>query len=471
MKKGNGAMVLSDSSVAEGHERPAVAGLEIDRSPSAIAEASRDFGHLIAGRAEGVVRPRTLDDVVAAVRHALATGVTLTPCGKRASCGGQSLPNGGLSLDMTTLNGVGPIDVEAGTIECDAGATLRAVSEATLRHDMVPRILSFNLDLTVGGVLSAGGFGANCHRFGPMIANVPMVDVVTGAGERIHCSRESERPLFDAVLGGLGRCGVIARATLALRRIRPRVRLWNLLYHRHQDWLDAQELLARSDRVDYMQGFFWAGPQVLRPAGDGFLPEPQWFFGLSIGCEHDGEGPDEARVLAGLEPTAVLTVDDADTREFIDLYRDRFVQMRRSGAWERRHPWVDCLLSPAMVRENLPRILAMLPRAAGDGHRLAWFPTRALPGLFSVPDGEWAIAIAILPVAIEESVYEQTQAALDELRRMLWGLGGKAYLIGWFGPMDDSEWRRHYGPRYDAWRAAKKTYDPQGVLHSMAFGA
>jgi cytokinin dehydrogenase len=457
---------LEQSPATNGHSP-----LKIDRSPQAVAEASRDFGHLITGRAEGVVTVTSPAELLATVQHANDAGLTLTPCGARASCGGQSLPNGGLSLDLTHMTTVGEVNLRDLTITCDAGASLRSVSTATLAHGLLPNILSFNLDLTIGGVLSAGGFGANCHRFGPVIANVKSLEVVTGAGQHVHCSPQQESALFDAVLGGIGRCGVIARATLALRPIKKRVRIWTLLYHRHQDWLADQEAIARSQRFDYMQGFFWAGPQLLRSHATGFTPQGQWFHGLSIGTEYDDTAPTEGAMLAGLKPAGVLAIDDADTAQYIDLYRDRFVQMRRTQAWQRRHPWVDCILSPGILRDILPQILEKLPRAAGDGHRLAWFPTHQLPGLFSVPSGDWAVAFAVLPTSIEDSVYEETLAALDELRRMLWKNGGKAYLIGWFGPMDEAGWRRHYGARYDTWLAAKAKYDPRRVLHSMAFGS
>lgn len=445
--------------------------LEVDRRPEALAEASRDFGRMIWGRATGVVRVTTADELVGVIQHANAAGLSLAPCGTRSSCGGQALPTGGLSLDLRGLCAVGRVDPARATIECEAGATLRAISDATLRHGMLPSVLSFNLDITIGGVLSAGGFGANVHRYGPVIANVETLDVVTGDGRRVRCSRDEEPALFDAVLGGLGRCGVIARTTLALRRVKPKVRLWTLLYHHFEAWVDDQERLTRSGRADYMQGFFWAGPQILRPTPTGFLPEGQWLHGLSVGLEYEGEPPGDELVCADLRPSGVLAVDDADTSQFIDLYRDRFVQMRASQAWQQRHPWVDCVLSPRMVREVLPEVLRILPRAAGDGHRLAWFPTRRLPGLFSVPDGDLAVTFAVIPAGIAEPVYEETLAALDRVRRLLWSKGGKAYLVGWFGPMDDQEWRRHHGRRYDAWQAAKQAYDPRGVLRSMAFGA
>lgn len=443
---------------------------EIDRRPESLSAASRDFGHLVSGRAEGITSPRDVEELVAIVRHANEHGIGLTPCGVRGSCGGQSLPNGGWSLDLTRMSDVGDVDVQRRTIACGPGATLRSVAEATLRHGFLPNILSFNLDLTVGGVLSAAGFGANCHRFGPVISNVPSLEVVTGGGLRLQCSRDRDPELFHAVLGGQGRCGVISRATLALRAIQPKVRLWSLVFHDQTAWLDAQQALIRNERCDHLQAFLWAGPQLLRATSNGFAPKQQWSYGLSVGSEYTNSPPADEHVVGGLNAAAVLARDDAEAAQFIDLYRDRFEQMRRTRAWERRHPWIDCLLTPDMLREALPKVLEMLPRGAGDGHRLAWIPTANLPKLFSVPAGEWAVILAVLPTSIDDSVYEETVASLDEVRRYLWGIGGKAYLANWFGPMDEAGWRRHFGARFDAWMAAKNKYDPRGVLRSVAFG-
>ena len=104
--------------------------IKIDRSPNAVAEASRDFGRLISGRAEGVIAITTPNDLVTTIRHANSTGLSLTPCGTRASCSGQSLPNGGLSLDMTKMTALGPVDLQNTAIECESVTGL-VVSNST----------------------------------------------------------------------------------------------------------------------------------------------------------------------------------------------------------------------------------------------------------------------------------------------------------------------------------------------------
>jgi cytokinin dehydrogenase len=62
------------------------------------------------------------------------------------------------------------------------------------------------------------------------MANVAALDVVTGDGSLRHCSRTEGRDLYEAVLGGLGRCGVIVSADLELRTVQQRVRTHYLLY-------------------------------------------------------------------------------------------------------------------------------------------------------------------------------------------------------------------------------------------------
>jgi len=51
-----------------------------------------------------------------------------------------------------------------------------------------------------------------------------VVYLVTGKGEFVTCSTQKNLELFNAVLGGLGQFGVIARARIALEAAPKRVR-------------------------------------------------------------------------------------------------------------------------------------------------------------------------------------------------------------------------------------------------------
>jgi cytokinin dehydrogenase len=225
--------------------------------------ASEDFGRLARGDAWGVALPRDIDELCATIAFASERGLVITVRGRGYSQSGQSLPAGGLSLDCTHLNRIGPIDPESPSVRCEGGARLRDVVMATAERGFLPPVLPLNLDMTIGGLLSAGGIGSTSHHHGPVVANVLDIEIVTAVGERVRCSSSQNAGLFHAVLSGAGRCAVIASAHLALRRFQPRTQTYHLLYSSIGDWLDDQRRLSRSALADHLEG----GGSAAVPAG------------------------------------------------------------------------------------------------------------------------------------------------------------------------------------------------------------
>jgi hypothetical protein len=206
------------------------------------------------------------------------------------------------------------------TIRCEPGALLRDVVSTTLEHGLLPRALTNLLDLTVGGVLSVGGgIGQGSHRHGPLAANVAGLEVVTGDGSIRACSRRSNTELFDAVIGGLGRCGVIVSAELALRPVRSMIRTHYLLYDRVETWIHDQRQLLPN--VDAMEGLCSASIQGLRGTGGQRKSFAEWFFPLQVSFEYDS-GPPE--LPAGLSPFRIVHVEDDSMSSFTRRHDMRF---------------------------------------------------------------------------------------------------------------------------------------------------
>src|SRR5205823_4786 len=101
--------------------------------------------------------------------------------------------------------------------------------------------------------------------------------------------------LFNAILSGAGRCGVIASARLTLRRFQPRIYSYHLLYNSIVEWLDDQCRLSRSGLIDHLEGFCWASAKWL----DSGRPKTHWLYGLHVGVEHDDDVQPSDNVLSG----------------------------------------------------------------------------------------------------------------------------------------------------------------------------
>jgi len=385
-----------------------------------------------------------------------------------SSGSGQSLSPGGLCLDLSRLDRIGPVDTGHRRVDCEPGVRWRELLAATLQHGLIPRVLPLNLDMSVAGLLSAGGIGANSHRHGPSIRHVAELDVVTGAGQLSRCSATGDPELFSAVLGGLGRFGIIARAALELRPALARVRTFHLVYLDSATWFADQERVVRDGRAEFVEAMCWMGAKGLRrPTETG--SRVQWLYGLQIGIEYGDAAPERAAALAGLSPAQVVHVDDETAAEFAARYQPRFDGMARSGAWQQLHPWLECLVPARRLAAVLPAILAALPLSLGDGHRLLWVDTARRPPFFAAPASDDVVCFAVLPPGVAVAEREEVLPALAHVDRLLRDAGGKRYLSGWLGPMTEERWREHHGEAYPRWEALKRRFDPEGILRSALF--
>ena len=369
-------------------------------------------------------------------------------------------------VDLSGLDAIGPVDRERQTIRCQGGAPLRpVVVAAALEQGLLPRALTNLLDLSAGGLLSVGGIGPGSHRYGPIMANAAELEVVTADGQLRTCSATEDRDLYEAVLGGLGRCGVIVTAELRLRPSLPRVRTFYLLYDDHRRWIEDQHTLAHTSGVSSMEGFCSASMQGLRGTGGRRTAFAQWFYPLQVSFEFDQAAP---QLPGGLSPYRVLGVEDDEIGYFPTRHDLRIEAIRRLGAWDRPHPYIGALIGADALASVLPQVLEALPLFLGHGHCGTFFvATTGLPPLMALPAAEDVIFFAIMYPQILPQFLGLSLDAFSRIRKLLTGAGGKRYLADWLGTMAEQDWRRHWGISYDQWIGCKQRFDPDGVFCSL----
>jgi cytokinin dehydrogenase len=445
-------------------------GIPFSCDAETVARASKDFGNIVHGQSHGVVQPRNAHDVAALLKMANRDGLAIALRGNGCSQGGQSVSQGGITLDTSRLDCIEILESDFEQVLCGAGTTWRQLVAHLGGRGLLPCVMPLNLNLTVGGTLSAGGFGANSHRFGSAIANVAGLEAISGTGDLISCNALEKSDLFEAILGGQGRCAVISSALLRLRPIKSQVRTYYLLYEDFNLWLDDQQHLALSDQIDYLEGFCSASAQGLRKTTTGRCPLVHWLYGLHVSVEFEPSHPPQAeQILEGLRYNRLLHTDDDATVAYMARYDLRFQTMQQSGAWQQPHPWFDCILPLDVASEVIPQILDLLPSFFGDGHRVILLGDRETSRFFIRPDRFPACLFAILPTGIPESLLSSALAALSDVNDLVIRYGGKRYLSGWLGTMTPQTWTLHFGHQYDDWQRLKQLYDPNHVLCSALF--
>jgi cytokinin dehydrogenase len=448
----------------------AITGGSVRHDPATRAAFAEDFGHLVRAEPRAVVSPRDVEELASVVQFAARRRLPLCARGRGYSQSGQSLSRAGLLVDLSRLDRIHAIDPDSQQAVCESGVRWRELTRAALQYGRVPRVLPLNLDMSVGGLLSAGGIGANSHQFGPAVAQVAAMDVVGSSGQVSSCSTAVDSELFSAVLAGQGRCAIIARASIGLRRAPARVRTFHLVYGDIEPWFADQKRILAEQRAHTLEAMCWMGAKGFRGGGTPRSPV-QWLYGLQIGVEYDGDAPDQTEALFELSPWRVVHVDDEAFPAFVARYQPRFDGMQQSGAWQQLHPWLESLLVPDRLPTLLPAILDELPMSLGDGHRVLWLNTSNRPPLFATPEGDCAVCLAVLPTGVLPSDRDQVLSALARVDRMLRDAGGKRYLSGWLGSVDEASWQEHYGPSYERWIAVKRRFDPDRIFRSTLFPA
>jgi cytokinin dehydrogenase len=434
-------------------------------SPADREGNEKDFGQLVARATSAVLRPTSIDELERIIAFANVRGLKLTARGRGMSQGGQSIPVGGASLDLSRLTDIDAPDGEARTMKCSAGATWRDAIARAAPFGLMPKVVPLNLDLTIGGLLSVAGIGATSHRHAAAVSCTAEIEVVTGGGRRVTCSETHEVPVYHAALGGLGRLAIIASARLELRPFKPFVRTFYLLYSTIDAWVAAQRALIQSDRAEYIEGFCTPCVQGLRNGPRGRTPFARWFYGLHVTVEYDaGAAPEAAAFLAGLPSFELLEVEDGETVAYAARYDPRFSAMRRSGAWTLPHPWIEAMLPGASIQEILPSLLDIYPVGLGDGPRLLFVNRHRIPPFLKTPDSSELVCCALLPVGIPPHLLPDTLEAFRAIHARIVAGGGKRVLSGWTTMMDSTALLEHYGDQAGVWVKAKEALDPRGVL-------
>jgi cytokinin dehydrogenase len=435
-----------------------------------------DFGRMVDRLPGAVARAASAEEVAEVVRLCRERKIPLVPRGQAHTQSGQATTDGGVLLDTTVMNTIHEIDEAGETATVGCGVLWRDLVTATLEKGMVPRVLTNNLGVQISGTVSMAGLGVASFRYGAQADNVDELQVVTGAGEIVTCSRDHNRDLFDVVRSGLGQFGVITRAKVRLRKCKSVVRKYYLLYDDLGVFMEDAKKVMDPGNPTFSSLESWCTPclQGIRKIGEGMeLGEgmqtfAQWFYPTHLTVELDpGEEPDDQAVLAGLSPYRHTHTEDFTQYEFCNRMDPVFELWRRSGYWDMAHPWMESILPWETSREFIESVLAQTPpQALGPGGHVLLWPaytrTSDVP-LFMHPGGDFVMGWGILP-AVPERFLQRALAQLDMASELSIYYGGKRYLSGYITFDTAEKWAQHYGDRWPMILEAKRKFDPDGIM-------
>lgn len=419
-----------------------------------------DFGKLIHSAPIAVFEPETTEDAQSFIHYAHENQLPITLRGNGMSQSGQSLAvPGGVILNMKHFDHTSEAD--SGSIWVEANTSWASLLDNSLKQFLIPYVVPHNCNLSVGGVLSAGGMGASSFKYGSVVAHVKALEVLKADGELVKAEEHSS--LMHACLGGQGRFGLITKACIALRPCLKNVRTFFLIYLDKNEWLN--DLLLCQTKADYVESFCTPALQGAKLSEKGRLPFAQWFYSLHVALEYDNLPPDFHDF--GLRPWRLLHTQDESIHSYLHRHDSRFNAMKMTGQWELQHPWYECFI-PGSQLNNLEKLLAALPLHYATVVHLARIASNTSVGFLQLPKDKDIFALMILNPGLPKALIPSCLETIKQLDALFLSQGGKRYLSGYLGESTDKKfWQNHFEEHYTDWHKLKELYDPKNIFCSV----
>ncbi|KAF9619234.1 hypothetical protein IFM89_005788 [Coptis chinensis] len=486
---------------------------ELSFDTTDVKTASLDFGGMSRVEPLAVLHPGSVNDVMSLVKSAydsaeLTQGFTVSAKGHGHSINGQAQTGNGVVIEMSgskgnrfsestkpvlgALSGNGEVkyyvDVWGGELWVD-------LLKWSLEYGLAPKSWTDYLYLSVGGTLSNAGISGQAFNHGPQISNVYELDVVTGKGELLTCSKEKNSELFHGALGGLGQFGIITRARIALEHAPQKVRWIRVLYSDFTAFTSDQEYLISlhgkpsSEKFDYVEGFVIVDEGLVNNWRSSFFSprnpvkvsslttkEGGVLYCLEITKNYDESTADTVNqeveaLLKKLNfiPSSVFTTD-LPYVDFLNRVHKAELKLRSKGLWDVPHPWLNLFVPKSRIADFDKGVFKGILGNKTSGPILIYPMNRDNWDHRSsvvIPDEDTFYLVALLRSALDSA--DETQS-LDHLRnqnqRILEfcdeaGINVKQYLPNY---STQEEWKIHFGDRWNLFLKRKMEFDPKYIL-------
>lgn len=397
-----------------------------------------------------IAQCRTAQDISHAVTFARERELLLAVRGGGHSWPGKSVCNGGIMIDLSTMNTV-DVDPERRRAYAKGGALLNALDTASREHGLITTagVVSHT---GVGGFTLGGGFGRLNRKFGLAVDNVRGAEVVTADGQVRTISDEQEPDLFWAIRGGGGNFGVVSQIEYEVYPFPLKVYSGNMVFP-----------IADARKVLEFYGEWYEGLSDDMYCGPAMLTMPDGTSVLIMEMVYAGDPAKGEKELAPLLKVATPIQSSVAMNDYM------MMQTQEDASFAHG---IRSYAKSGMVKEITPALVDALVESFVADPRLAFFTHTAggavtrvdeLATAFPHRNAETMLIIAGAWTDPEHDA-EAMHTAREWFARLEPFTGGYYDNIEFDGPAADE----NYGPAYPRLTKIKGRYDPMNLFRLNA---
>ncbi len=379
-------------------------------------------------------------------------------------------------VDLQRLNRMLSFDAESSILHAEAGVTLDEIIRVFLPRGFFPPVVPGTRFVTLGGSIASDIHGKSHHRDSSLATHVLWFDLMLASGEVRRCSREENRDLFWATVGGMGLTGVILEVATRLRRVESAyikgesIRVANVdqaienfertdaIYGCSMAWIDCAATKGSLGRSVLQVGDFAtrdALPANLRT--EPLMPKEKGSPAVPFNLPNFALNPLTMRIF-----NFAVYATHPSKNPSLTSYEPFFFPLDSIKNWNRIYGKRGFVQYQCVwpLTESRAGLIETLEAISGSG-RASFL---AVLKKFGAQEGLMSFPMPGYTLALDFPVTGGLLEFLDRLDEMVLKRGGRVYLAK-DARMRPETFRAMY-PQLDQWRATKATADPNNHFSS-----
>ncbi|MBI2113340.1 MAG: FAD-binding protein [Candidatus Wildermuthbacteria bacterium] len=346
---------------------------------SSLVFNQTDFGRIYYNLPKEIAGPVTPEELASTLAFCHKAGKSVTVRNTGHSVNGQTLTKE-TQVNIGNMKGVW-FDEERFQVTARAGASWHEVLKAIRFPEYAVPVMPNNpgQQIKIGGTLAVGGEGFASSKQGGLWNHVVSLKLVTMTGDILECSRTKNPLYFQYALGGFGRIGVIAEATIKVQKSTPyQLGMMLCCYHGKSYYSLLQKIASdpMCDSLTLME--YIGGFGVFSRLLQGIVKKSAWPRCLVFFKDVRDKQEDLLSFVRYMKKTygerfALYAEYKRSTRPNFDLTFHPHLVKRTDAAYfypqgvgenqlDLFHPWLDCIVPGSLYEDFVDRAKALIKK-------------------------------------------------------------------------------------------------------------